>query len=427
VDYNQAIQFLYTQYPAFERQGGLAYKPGLENVLGISAAFNNPHHRFKSIHIAGTNGKGSSASMLSAILQKAGYKVGLYTSPHIHAFTERIRVNGIEIPESEVVDFVTKNTSIFDTFKPSFFEITTILAFYWFAKQEVDIAIIETGMGGRLDATNIIHPEVALITNVSLDHTQFLGSTLQEIAGEKAGIIKLNTPIVISEFQEEIHTIYQHKAIQLLAPIIEAYNIFSIESIVNKDLSIEIKKNATQEIFSLNLDLKGDYQIKNCLGVLSVIDVLKSKGWHIASSSITEGFAQVQLLSGFKGRWQIIQNNPLVILDAAHNEAGMDLAMQQLRQLNKKIHIVIGMVKDKDISAILSFLPKNANYYFCQSSNPRAMDVTELQELAREQGLHGLSIVDVNAALDQAKKQSNNEDVIWVGGSLYVLGELALN
>jgi dihydrofolate synthase/folylpolyglutamate synthase len=427
VDYNQAIQFLYTQYPAFERQGGLAYKPGLENVLGISAACNNPHLKFKSIHIAGTNGKGSSASMLSAILQKTGYKVGLYTSPHIHAFTERIRINGIEIPESEVLDFVIKNTSVFDTFKPSFFEITTILAFHWFAKQEVDIAIIETGMGGRLDATNIIHPVVALITNVSLDHTQFLGSTLQEIAGEKAGIIKSNTPIVISEFQKEIHTIYQGKAIQLHAPIIEAYNVFAIETTVNNDHVIDIKKNLTQEVYSLNLDLKGDYQIKNCLGVLSVIDVLKSKGWHIATSAIKEGLAQVQLLSGFKGRWQIIQNNPLVILDAAHNEAGMDLAMQQLRQLNKKIHIVIGMVKDKDISAILSFLPKNANYYFCQSSNPRAMDVTELQELAREQGLHGLSIVDVNAALDQAKKQSNNEDVIWVGGSLYVLGELALN
>lgn len=429
MDYNQVIKFLYSQYPAFERQGGLAYKPGLENVLGISAACNNPHLQFKSIHIAGTNGKGSSASMLSAILQKAGYKVGLYTSPHINNFTERIRINGIEIHESEVVNFVTSNTSVFDAFKPSFFEITTILAFYWFAKQEVDIAIIETGMGGRLDATNIIHPEVCLITNVSLDHTQFLGSTIEEIAKEKAGIIKQHIPIVLSEFQSEINDIYKSHAYKLQAPLTEASVDYSIESTAHNELGFElnIKKNATQKVYSLNLDLKGEYQTKNCLGVLCVIDALKTKGWHISSSAIVDGLAHVQLLSGFKGRWQIIQHHPLIILDAAHNEAGMDLSMQQLRQLNKKMHIVIGMVKDKDISSVISFLPKEANYYFCQSSNPRAMQAMELQELAREQGLHGVSIMDVNAALELARNQSNSEDVIWVGGSLYVLGELLLN
>lgn len=429
MDYNQVIQFLYTQYPAFERQGGLAYKPGLENVLGISAACNNPHLKFKTIHIAGTNGKGSSASMLSAILQKAGYKVGLYTSPHIHSFTERIRINGIEMPRSEVVDFVTKNTSIFDTFKPSFFEITTILAFHWFAKQEVDIAIIETGMGGRLDATNIIQPEVCLITNVSLDHTQFLGSTIEEIAIEKAGIIKQNTPIVLSEFQSEINTIYTSQAAQLQAPLIEASCEYTIESTAHNERAFELNiiKDATQEVHALRLDLGGEYQIKNCLGVLSVIDVLNSKGWNVAPESIVDGLAHVQGLSGFKGRWQKIQNNPLIILDAAHNEAGMNLSMQQLIRLNKKTHIVIGMVKDKDVSTVLSFLPKDANYYFCQSSNPRAMTARELQELAIKHGLQGLAIMDVNEALAQAKKESHTDDVIWVGGSLYVLGELALN
>jgi dihydrofolate synthase/folylpolyglutamate synthase len=429
VHYNQAIHFLYTQYPAFERQGGLAYKPGLDNVLSISAAFGDPHKAFKSIHVAGTNGKGSSSSMLAAILQSAGYKVGLYTSPHIHDFTERIRVNGEPIPQIEVVDFVENNTGIFDQFKPSFFEITTILAFRWFAKQQVDIAIIETGMGGRLDATNIIHPEVSLITNVSLDHTQFLGNSIQEIAVEKAGIIKHQVPIVISELQESLMPIYEIKANELHAPLLKAYEYYYCDTVIqgNNKNSLDIVRLDTHYTFKLETDLQGTYQIKNVIGVLSVIDVLKSIGWNITDRSIQEGLAHVQILTGFKGRWQIISQQPLIVLDAAHNEAGMEFSMKQLKALNKNIHIIMGMVKDKDITQVLSLLPVQATYYFCQADSPRAMPAEEIQQLALQSGIHGAVIPDVTIALATARNNAGTDDVIWVGGSLYVLGELVLN
>lgn len=428
MDYNQAINFLYTQYPAFEKQGGLAYKPGLDNVLGISAAFNNPHLAFKSIHVAGTNGKGSSSSMLAAILQTAGYKVGLYTSPHIHNFTERIRINGEEIPEAEVVTFVAENTSVFEQFKPSFFEITTILAFHWFANQQVDIAIIETGMGGRLDATNIIQPEVSLITNVSLDHTQFLGNTLSAIASEKAGIIKAQTPVVISEYQQEIHNVYKNKSIELKASLIEAFGAYTCKDVsyLSNSIVLDIEDNKTKTPLTITTDLQGSYQAQNVLGVLSVVDVLKSLGWNVSEAAMQEGLSHVQTLSGFKGRWQIVSLEPLVILDAAHNEAGMILSMNQLKALNKNIHIVIGMVKDKDVSHILSLLPQSASYYFCQADNPRALSAFDLQSLAKQIGLDGIAIPNVSDAFIIAKKAAQSDDVIWVGGSLYVLGELSL-
>lgn len=428
MDYNQAIQFLYNQYPAFEKQGGLAYKPGLDNVLGISAAFNNPHLNFKSIHVAGTNGKGSSSSMLSAVLQSSGYKVGLYTSPHIHDFTERIRINGVQIPEAVVVDFVENNTTIFDQFKPSFFEITTILAFHWFAKQKVDIAIIETGMGGRLDATNILHPEVCLITNVSLDHTQFLGNTVELIAAEKAGIIKERTPVIISELQENTISIYEEKAQKLSASLIKAYNEYQVDVSTSTDSSLElnIKKRSSNNSYILSLDLQGQYQTKNVVGVLSVLDQLKKQGWHISDSSIIEGLAHVQQFAGLKGRWQIISHDPLLILDAAHNEAGMAYSMQQLKSYNKPMHIVLGMVRDKDITAVLSLMPKKASYYFCQADSARAMPAEELCTLAKKYSLNGQVITHVNEAVQTAKKNSSANDVIWIGGSLYVLGEFVL-
>lgn len=425
MDYNQAIQFLYTQYPAFEKQGGLAYKPGLDNVLNISAAFNNPHTAFKSIHVAGTNGKGSSSSMLAAVLQTAGYTVGLYTSPHIHDFTERIRINGVPIPKDIVVDFVQNNTAVFDRFKPSFFEITTILAFVWFAKQQVDIAIIETGMGGRLDATNIVQPEVSLITNVSLDHTQFLGNTIQAIASEKAGIIKAGIPVVISELQQELISVYEEQANALNSPLIKAFEAYTVDTIItaSEHTEISITDHVLKKIIALRLDLQGLYQSKNVVGVLTVIDQLKKDGWAIPEDSIKEGLAHVQQLAGFKGRWQIISQKPLTILDAAHNEAGMTLSMQQLQLYHKSIHIVIGMVKDKDIEKVLSLLPVQATYYFCQADSPRAMPATELQTAAAANGLQGQAITNVNDAVRAARKNAAPGDVIWIGGSLYVLGE----
>jgi dihydrofolate synthase / folylpolyglutamate synthase len=425
VDYNQTLQFLYSQYPAFEKQGGLAYKPGLENVLGISAAFNNPHKKFKSIHVAGTNGKGSCSSMLASILQSAGYKVGLYTSPHIHDFTERIRINGTCIPQSEVVNFVSLHTNVFNQFNPSFFEITTILAFDWFAKNEVDIAIIETGMGGRLDATNVIQPEVSLITNVSLDHTQFLGTTVSAIAAEKAGIIKEYTPVVLSEFQEEIYTIFKSRAVQLNAPFISAFELY--DTLLNTDFTVDIRNRSTGTLTNIDIDLKGMYQCKNIIGVLAVVDVLRNLNWNVDDVHIQEGLSHVQVLSGFKGRWQVVSQAPMIILDAAHNEAGMTLSMQQLQLLNKKMYIVIGMVKDKDVSNILSLLPVTATYYFCEATNPRSLAAEELKNRATQYNLKGDVMPNVNDALHVAKLNAATNDVIWVGGSLYVLGELLLN
>lgn len=425
MDYNQAIHFLYTRYPAFEKQGGLAYKPGLENVRNISAAFDNPHLKVKSIHIAGTNGKGSSSSMLAAVLQAAGYKVGLYTSPHIHDFTERIRINGETVPQQQVIDFVQDNTPVFDRFKPSFFEITTILAFEWFAKQQVDIALIETGMGGRLDATNIIQPEVALITNVSLDHTQFLGNTEEAIASEKAGIIKAHTPVVISEYQENILPVYEEKAHALQAPLIKAFKLYSVHAVSAAGFftELEMTGHELKKSDTLRLDLQGSYQSKNVVGVLAVLDQLKKQGWTIPDTAVKEGLSHVQLLTGFKGRWQIISQQPLTILDAAHNEAGMILSMQQLQAYDKPMHIVIGMVKDKDIAKVISLLPAQASYYFCQADSPRAIPAAELQALAGVNGLRGAAIINVNDAVQAARKNAAPDDVIWIGGSLYVLGE----
>ena len=428
MNYSQAIDFLYNQYPAFEKQGGLAYKPGLDNVLGISAAFGNPHLLFKSVHIAGTNGKGSSSSMLAAVLQSAGYKVGLYTSPHIHDFTERIRINGIPVPQDVVVDFVQQHTAIFDQFKPSFFEITTILAFDWFAKQQVDIAIIETGMGGRLDATNIIQPEVSLITNVSLDHTQFLGNTPELIAAEKGGIIKTSTPVVISEWQQGLISIYEEIAGRLKAPLIKAFERYNavIDSASDTLLELEITDLNINQQYNLALDLQGNYQAKNIIGVLSVLDELILKGWNISKTSIKAGLSQVQLLSGFRGRWQVIAHQPLTVLDAAHNVAGMEYSVKQLQQYQMPIHIVIGMVKDKDVSQVLSLMPKEASYYFCQADSSRAMPAAELQALAQNFGLRGQAIPNVNDAFGQAQKKAGSDDIIWVGGSLYVLGDLVI-
>ncbi|MGN6645177.1 MAG: bifunctional folylpolyglutamate synthase/dihydrofolate synthase [Cytophaga sp.] len=426
--YSQAIDFLYNQYPAFEKQGGLAYKPGLDNVLGISAAFGNPHLLFKSVHIAGTNGKGSSSSMLASVLQSAGYKVGLYTSPHIHDFTERIRINGIPVPQDVVVDFVQQHTAIFDQFKPSFFEITTILAFNWFAKQQVDIAIIETGMGGRLDATNIIQPEVSLITNVSLDHTQFLGNTPELIAAEKAGIIKKSTPIVISEWQEGLISIYEEIAHRLEAPLIKAFEHYKAAIVSASDTAshLEVTDCKVNQQYNLALDLQGNYQAKNIIGVLSVLDQLVLKGWNISKTSVKSGLEHVQQLSGFRGRWQVVSHKPLVVLDAAHNVAGMEYSVKQLQQYKKPIHIVIGMVKDKDISQVLSLMPKEAAYYFCQADSHRAMPAAELEALAQNFGLRGQAIPNVNKAFKQAQKNAGMDDVIWVGGSLYVLGDLVI-
>jgi dihydrofolate synthase/folylpolyglutamate synthase len=426
LNYQQAIDFLYHQYPAFEKQGGMAYKPGLDNVSALAVAFDNPHTKFKSIHIAGTNGKGSSSNLLAAVLQEAGYKTGLYTSPHIHNFTERIRVNGQQIPEEEVTSFIANNNDIFKQYHPSFFEITTVLAFHWFALQHVDIAIIETGMGGKLDATNIIQPELCLITNVSFDHTQYLGTTLLQIAAEKAGIIKKQTLVVLSEYQEETFPVFQKKAEEMQASIVRAYEEYKLTNIRFEQsyLVSNVYQKEKLLLEDLYCGLLGSYQLKNIPGVLAVLDQLKKQGWNIQNTSIYKGFKDVVHLTGFKGRWQVLSHSPLVICDAAHNIAGISYSVQQLRAMHKSIHIVIGMVKDKDIQNVLTLLPVEASYYFCEADSPRALSAEALCEKAGENGLKGIVIKDVNQALKVAMKNASPDDVIWVGGSLYVLGEL---
>jgi len=428
LNYQQAIEFLYHQYPAFERQGGMAYKPGLDNVSALSEAFGNPHSKFKAIHIAGTNGKGSSSNLIAAVLQKAGYKTGLYTSPHIHDFTERIRVNGESIPPEIVTNFVERHNDVFKNFHPSFFEITTILAFYWFALQEVDIAVIETGMGGRLDATNIIHPEVSLITNISFDHTQYLGNTLQEITLEKAGIIKEHVPVVISEFQEEIFPVFETIANQRNSSLIKAFDTYLLQEIrFENEYSItDWKKDDGTSLKELYCGLAGTYQQKNIPAVLTALETLKQIGWTIPDSAIYEGFKDVVHLTGFKGRWQVLGYNPLVICDAAHNIAGISYSVAQLQGMNKTIHIIIGMVKDKEISKVLTLLPKEAFFYFCEAASSRALPAEILCEQAVGIGLNGIVIKDVNEALKVARERATADDVIWVGGSLYVLGELTV-
>jgi len=406
----------------------MAYKPGLDNVSALSAAFDNPHTKFKSIHIAGTNGKGSSSNLLAAVLQEAGYKTGLYTSPHIHDFTERIRVDGEPIPQEEVAAFVSNNNHIFKQYHPSFFEITTILAFHWFALQQVDIAIIETGMGGKLDATNIIQPELCLITNVSFDHTQYLGTTLPQIASEKAGIIKKQIPVVLSEYQEETFPVFQQKAEEIQASIVKAYEEYELTNIRFEQtyLLTDVHQKNKLLFKDLYCGLLGSYQLKNIPGVLSVLNELKKQGWNIEDTSIYKGCKDVVHLTGFKGRWQVLSHSPLVICDAAHNIAGIRYSVQQLRAMHKSIHIVIGMVKDKDIQNVLTLLPVEASYYFCEADSPRALSAEALCEKATENGLKGMVIKDVNQAVKVAMEKSSPDDVIWIGGSLYVLGELAV-
>ncbi|RYG21405.1 MAG: bifunctional folylpolyglutamate synthase/dihydrofolate synthase, partial [Chitinophagaceae bacterium] len=420
--YQQTLDFLYSKLPMFTRVGAVALKKDLHNTLALCDALDNPQHKFKSIHVAGTNGKGSTSHMLAAILQKAGYKTGLYTSPHLKDFRERIRINGKMIPKSAVTSFVKKQKTLIQEIEPSFFEVTVALAFDFFATQQVDVAVIEVGLGGRLDSTNIITPELSVITNISLDHTNILGDTLSEIASEKAGIIKNNIPVVVGEQQAEIMNIFIKKAKTENAALYFADALLKAEEVklINTHLVMDIKSEHTA-YKNLKLDLTGGYQQKNVLTVIQAIQELKKIGYSISDQAVYTALKNTKKITGLQGRWQTLSKTPLVICDTGHNKAGIIEVMKNIEATpHQQLHMVIGMVKDKDINGVLMLLPKNASYYFCEPKLERALSAIELAALATNHGIKGQVAKSVKEALNTAKTAANPEDLIFVGGSTFV-------
>ncbi|MFN3996570.1 bifunctional folylpolyglutamate synthase/dihydrofolate synthase [Algoriphagus sp.] len=429
MNYQETLDYLFNSLPMFQRVGASAYKSDLDNTLKLCSHLDNPELKFKSIHIAGTNGKGSTSHTLAAIFQSAGYKTGLYTSPHLKSFTERIRIDGEEITEDSVVRFVVENKDFLDELKPSFFEMTVGMAFWYFAQQKVDIAIIEVGMGGRLDSTNVIIPELSLITNIGYDHMQYLGETLPEIAAEKAGIIKPEIPVVISQTQVETTSVFQQIATEMNAPIVFAEENFEITQLGEKrngeKLVAEFLVKSKQKALNLDFGLLGNYQRFNLPGILEAINQMRNQGWIISEEALMKGLSEVATLTGLKGRWQILGENPIIIADTGHNEPGIREILAQLETYNfEKLWMVIGMVQDKDISKILAMLPKEANYIFCQADIPRALAANLLAEKAAEFGLKGETIPKVNEALTFARKNAGTDDLIFVGGSTFVVAEI---
>lgn len=423
MNYQETVEYLFNSTPVFEKVGAIAYKEGLYNTYELDKHFGHPHRQFKTIHVAGTNGKGSCSHTIAAILQAAGYRVGLYTSPHLVDFRERIRVNGECISERYVVDFVEEERNFFEPLHPSFFELTTALAFKYFAEAKVDIAVIEVGLGGRLDCTNIITPILSVITNISLDHTQFLGDTLQKIAGEKAGIIKPNVPVVIGESNAETRPVFEAKAAENNAPIIFAEDTQEV-------LKAEHKPNGTmlyttKSYGNISGGLAGEYQQKNTNTVLHVVKYLKDV--HIIDNDdcVRAGFANVCEATGLMGRWQTIGKSPFVVCDTGHNVGGWQYLSSQIKSVEcKALRIVFGMVDDKDIEHVMDMLPKNAVYYFAQATTHRAIPVSVVGEKASAHGLHGTCYTSVDEAYEHALADADKADFVFVGGSSYVVADL---
>lgn len=423
MNYQETIEYLYNITPLFQNVGKAAYKEGLDNTLKLDAFFEHPHKKFKTIHIAGTNGKGSCSHTIAAILQSAGYKTGLYTSPHLVDFSERIRVNGNPIEKDFVVKFVEENKYFFEPLHPSFFELTTSMAFLYFAHKEVDVAVIEVGLGGRLDCTNVIHPDLSIITNISFDHTQFLGHTLSAIASEKAGIIKENTPVIIGEYNSETREVFENKARQMNANIIFAEDSKLITEAVHTDDGHFIYQSSL--INNLYGELGGNYQLKNTNTILNSIIKLKDLGYKINEQNIREGFKNVCQLTGLMGRWQKLEDNPTIICDTGHNIGGIEYITEQLSKMKyDKLHIVIGMVNDKDINGVISLLPENAVYYFTQASVKRALPAEEIKKIGNSHGLKGEAYKNVKEALYAAKQNASEKDMIFVGGSTFIVADL---
>ncbi len=429
--YQQTISYLYAQLPMYSRIGAAAYKADLHNSIALCNALDNPHRKFKSIHIAGTNGKGSTSHMLAAILQQAGYKTGLYTSPHLKDFRERIKINGEMIDEAFVIDFVERTKLFSEAIQPSFFELTMAMAFDYFAQQQVDIAIIETGLGGRLDSTNIITPVLSIITNIGYDHMNILGDTLVEIASEKAGIIKPAVPVIIGESLAETKGLFLNKANACNAPIYFAQNEYVVSNINTSTFQLNCTVTATTNNDSENftLDLNGLYQTKNLATVLCAEDHLIKAGFKISNEAEKFALAHVKQLTGLHGRWDVISEKPLVVLDVAHNEDGMKQVLNQINPSKanaqwSNVHMVIGMVKDKEVEKILSLLPMEARYYFTNAHIPRALPAADLQRKAAGYQLQGNCFDDVNDAIRAAKQQAGPDDIIVVCGSVFLVGEV---
>lgn len=415
MNYQETTEYLFNSTPVFEKIGAKAYKPGLQTTFALDDHFGHPHQKYKTIHIAGTNGKGSCSHTLAAILQSQGYKVGLYTSPHLVDFRERIRVNGECVPEQYVIDFVEENRAFFEPLHPSFFELTTAMALKYFAEQKVDYAVIEVGLGGRLDCTNIITPILSIITNISFDHTQFLGNTLAEIAGEKAGIIKPGVPVVIGEYLPETRPVFENKAKAENAPILFA-----------QDFDADHRESS--EICDVDMELKGSYQERNKKTILTALHILRQK-LAISDEAIREGFAHVCELTGLRGRWEKLNDAPLTICDTGHNLAGWNYLAPQISSVKAETkHIVFGMVDDKDVVHVLQLLKEKlenrVKYYWTQPSTKRAIPVEKLSELALKLGLHGETYHSVKEAYNAALKNAEKDDFVFVGGSSYVVADL---
>lgn len=424
--YKESLAFLYEQLPMFQRIGSAAYKADLNNTIAICKALGNPEKKLVCVHVAGTNGKGSTSHFLASILQEAGYKVGLYTSPHLKDFRERIKINVDKITKPYVANFITNYKSIFEEIQPSFFEMTVGLAFKYFEDKKIDIAIIETGLGGRLDSTNVITPLVSIITNISLDHTALLGNTIEQIAGEKAGIIKHNTPIVIGQKQVLSQPIFSKKAKAVNAPLFWAEDTFEITSTkTNLFDKFSIEKNGIPYATKWKSGLNGLYQQKNIIAVLKAIEILQLQDFKISKKAIKNGLANVVANTGLMGRWQVLQSKPLCIADTGHNVAGIKEVLAQIKiTAHNQLHFVLGMVNDKDITEVLSLLPKKAIYYFCKANIPRGMDANLLGEKASSLKLKGTVYASVKEAYKAAKSNALKNDLVFVGGSTFTVAEV---
>jgi dihydrofolate synthase/folylpolyglutamate synthase len=432
MNYPETLAWLYAQLPMYQRVGAAGFKKGLGNTEALAAALGHPENKFKSVHVAGTNGKGSSSHLLAAVLQSAGYKVGLYTSPHLREFTERIRVNGQELAPDYLVQWVAQHQNLFAEIEPSFFEMCVALAFDYFADDQVDVAVVEVGLGGRLDSTNIITPLVSLITNISYDHQAMLGNTLPEIAGEKAGIIKPGRPAIISQSQPEVRSVFEAKAQQEGSPLLFAdtrYEARLTPPVADGTTGVQVVnvwRDGQPFLTNVELGLLGDYQRLNLPGVLAALDELQTQGFSIPEAALRQGLREVTRLTGLRGRWSILGQHPLVVADTGHNEAGLRLVLDQLARVpHRHLHLVIGTVNDKDVTKVLALLPSDATYYFCQADIPRALPADELASLAAAQGLTGRSYGAVPAAVAAARAAAAPDDVVFIGGSTFVVAEVA--
>jgi len=422
--YQETIDYLYSRLPMFSRIGSAAIKNDLTNTISICNFLGNPQNKFKTIHVAGTNGKGSTSHMLASIFQEAGYKTGLYTSPHLYDFRERIKVNGQMCTKDFVTSFTNRMKDLIEKIEPSFFEITVGMAFEYFAQEKCDIAIIETGLGGRLDSTNVIEPILSLITNIGWDHMALLGNTLSAIDGEKAGIIKANTPVVISEVIPETKIVFEQVANSNKAPIYFAEDFLQFKSFTNHWTTATFEYDQ----ITVSCDLPGKYQYKNIRGVLQCVHLLKGMGWKLDDGIISKALQQIKLTTGLMGRWECIQESPKMFLDVAHNEHGMHALLDQLATLSyKQLHIITGMVKDKDVDAVLGLLPKDAIFYFSNAHIPRAMPASEVAEKALKIGIQGTIHENVNDAIAAANKNAHPDDLIIVMGSIFLVAEVNRN